>query len=329
MDSVRLASVVSGALVERPGRAPSAFRVEALLALRQWAKRRHVYGSRFGFPGGSAWMAMLLVYCQWYDAVVLCEAVPGRQREDVLWHLLLTVALWPWPLPFTLANVRALGGRRAALCAAGVGGETLVGGRVLEGSVGRRLVTSFVVPLPCEGSTWNMTQAVQWPNHLCLLRDAWDAGLRRVRVGDPPLVSDDLVAETAWRAAASQWPLFLVARVPRPAGAPPGWVSLVTNRLVSTVWPQLDACGFFARPLCSDDPFVFLLWPQECVWSRHCRADLVLPLRRRVGNALFHMVVEAHRSLWPAGVPAPELSELMPVLTLTRRLPLEPATQGR
>jgi hypothetical protein len=34
----------------------------------------------------------------------------------------------------------------------------LDGGPVLQGSVGRRLATSFVVPLPC-GTVWNMTQA--------------------------------------------------------------------------------------------------------------------------------------------------------------------------
>lgn len=66
-------------------------------------------------------------------------------------------------------------------------------------------------------------------------------------------------------------------------GAPPDWMALITNRLTCKVgpprhhhgprrsWPQaagcrgpqLDACGYFARPLCVDDPFVFLLWPQE------------------------------------------------------------------
>lgn len=314
-DCVHLTCLVEAALASRH---PTAFTVPALIALRQWARRRQVYGTRYGYPGGSAWMVMLLVYCRWYDAAVLDrggEDGGGAAAEDVLWHLLLTLALWPWPLPFTTANMRALSTRRHQQP-----GEPLGGGRVLEGSVGRRLVTSFVVPLPCEGSAWNMTQAVQWPNHLALLRDAWDAGLRRVRVGGPPVAGGaDLLEETRRLALVDPWPLFLVVRVPRDARAPAGWWTLVVNRVVPTVWPQLDACGFYARPLCTDEPFVFLLWPQEYVWSRHSRTDLVLPLRERVGNALFHMVLEAHRTL-PAGS-APSLADLLPVLSLARRLP--------
>lgn len=232
----------------------------------------------------------------------------------MLWHLLLTVALWPWPLPFTAENL----GTMSQWTATWDGAPGLQAGRVLEGSVGRRLVTSFVVPLPC-GSIWNTCQAVQWPQHASLLHEAWQAGMRRLRV-EQCIHEPNLLLEIQRHAQVAEWPLFLLVRMPR--GAPLAWDVLVSNRLTCTLGPQLDASGFFVRPLCLDRPFVFLLWPQECIWSRHARSDLVLPLRKRVGKALFHMLLEAHRTLWPPTAEnaweAPDLRDLIPQLTLTR-----------
>ena len=76
--------------------------------------------------------------------------VPGA------WRLLLTVASWPWPLPFTTENLRLLAGPEGVQALPQH--EELAGGRVLEGSAGRRMMTSFVLPLPC-GSVWNMTHS--------------------------------------------------------------------------------------------------------------------------------------------------------------------------
>lgn len=311
--------------------APTAFTIPALLVLRRWAKARHIYGGRYGFPGGSAWMVLLMVYCEWYDTAVLpwSGRRDGCEAADVLWHLLLTLALWPWPLPFTVANVRIL-------CQGH--GAPWAGARALEGSVGRRLVTSFVVPLPCGSTEWNMTQCVAWPQHACLLREAWDAGLRRLRVGLDPVVvcGPSPAGKRDGGGGGSRWPLVLAVRLARPA--PPQWDALVSSRLVATLGPQLDACGFFARPLCLDDPFVILLWPQEHVWSGQSRRELVLPLRKRVGTALFQMLWDAHRSLWPghhpdAGTSArgggghggpdtvPELRDLVPDVSLSCEIP--------
>ena len=64
-DCILLTHVVATALAS-PGRT-SSFTVDSITALRRWAKTRHVYGTRFGFPGGSAWLVMLLVYSRWYD----------------------------------------------------------------------------------------------------------------------------------------------------------------------------------------------------------------------------------------------------------------------
>ena len=101
-------------------------------------------------------MVMLLVYCRWYDVALLDSERPGCRVQDVLWHFLLTLALWPWPLPFTESNMHKLQLRDGAVVVALQ--ADLDGGPVLQGSVGRRLATSFVVPLPC-GTVWNMTQA--------------------------------------------------------------------------------------------------------------------------------------------------------------------------
>jgi hypothetical protein len=75
--------------------------------------------------------------------------------------------------------------------------------------------------------------------------------------------------------------------------------------------------------MCLDDPFVFLLWPQDCTWSQWSPTEYLLPLRARLTETLFHMLYEAHRFLWPmrvAGVPP--LSDLMPEFKVFRRLPL-------
>ena len=45
----------------------STFTVQSLSTVRQWAKARHLYGTPFGYPGGSAWASMLWAYTQWLD----------------------------------------------------------------------------------------------------------------------------------------------------------------------------------------------------------------------------------------------------------------------
>ena len=104
----------------------TSFTMDAVQALRRWAKTRHVYGTKYGFPGGSAWMVMarrLLRVdagaCSWSMHIqrrpALCrlcrqwfDQVTHLSHDDVLWHFLLTVAAWPWPLPFTTENMHSL-----------------------------------------------------------------------------------------------------------------------------------------------------------------------------------------------------------------------------
>ena len=130
------------------------------------------------------------------------------------------------------------------------------------------------------------------------------------------------VAELHDRARLSEWPLFLLVRPV--AGEPKRWRSVVSNRLTTTLVSQLDASGFFTRPLCHDDPFVFCLWPQDVLHVRHSKLDLVLPLRRRVGRALFHMLAEAYHTTWASDdTDAPELRDLLPDVRLVRQLPTD------
>ena len=58
--------------------------VDPPVQLRHWARMRHVYGTRYGFPGGSAWLVMLLVYCRWYDKSLLHPHNDGCTVQDVL-----------------------------------------------------------------------------------------------------------------------------------------------------------------------------------------------------------------------------------------------------
>lgn len=263
---------------------------------------------------------MLMVYCEWYDRTLLPLSHNARAccgTVDVLWHLLLVIAMWPWPLPFTAENMFVLGSTKRGRNLA----PLLTGGPVLEQTVGRHQATSFVVPLPC-GSVWNTTQAVQFPQHMVLLREAWEGGLKRLTVGSN-IGPSDFAMELHDVSMRCQWPLYLLVNIPR--HTPCKWQAMVGNRIVLTLVPQLEVSGFFCRPLCRDDPFIFLLWPREYQWSQRTRAEAVLPLRKRVGRVLFHMLSEAHRLLWPVPEqpPAPELFDLLPTVTVACQMPRE------
>lgn len=88
---------------------------------------------------------MFLNYARYYDRVMVPK---GHAAHEVLWRFLVTLALWPWPLPFTTANMDAL-------CPTEDTTRDWDGVCALEGSVGRRMASSLVVPLPC-GGVWNV-----------------------------------------------------------------------------------------------------------------------------------------------------------------------------
>jgi hypothetical protein len=105
-----------------------------------------------------------------------------------------------------------------------------------------------------------------------------------------------------------------------PPTAPQEWRGIVASRLMSTLLPQLDACGFFCRPLCTESPaYKVLLWPMDAVWTTHAPLDLLLPLRERLMPCLFVMLQTAYVSLFgdiDPSVRPPPLTLLLPSLDL-------------
>ena len=85
---------------------------------------------------------------------------------------------------------------------------------------------------------------------------------------------------------------------------------------------QRAVCGFFPRPLCTDQPaFLVLLWPREALLggaASHAQHDLVLPVEDRLMPCLYFMLETAHRALYghPARADAPRLECLVPELDL-------------
>ena len=104
---------------------------------------------------------MLLYWCQHRDTEEVGRTVPPV--AICLLRFLTTVALWPWPVPYTTENMTTLcmqGGRLQHL-------------RALANSVGQHLMTSFIVPLVCGRREWNMTQSVQHFQHDAICAEAW------------------------------------------------------------------------------------------------------------------------------------------------------------
>lgn len=145
-------------------------------------------------------------------------------------------------------------------------------------------------------------------------------GIRRPTADPEHWHFEDFRREVYRVGSQQQWPLHLMTWVP--ASAPPNWRALVVNRLVLTLGPQLDAGGFFGRPLCGDDPLIYLLWPQDCTSSTRALREYLLPLRVRLREVVFRMAYEGYLTLWPQrDASTPALAELLPQMRLFRRPP--------
>lgn len=178
-----------------------------------------------------------------------------------------------------------------------------------------------------------MTQAVQWSQHQSILREAWTTGLRRPRACAEGWSVPDYREEVLHAPAPllslhhrdqppGVWPIHLILWIP--VRAPTMWRVLLGSRLVSTLGPQLDAGGYFVRPLCVDAPFILLLWPHDCTWTCWSPVDYLLPLRARLREVLFQMLFDAYHLLWPDGRKHPEalpLSMLLPEMGIFRARP--------
>ena len=286
------------------------FTIAALHRLRCFAKRRNVYGSKYGFPGGSAWCTMLWSFCMWLDeSMQYLDSQPEKPLpEEVIWRFFTVLALWPWPLPWTVENMSCIVERRQVV------------GTALQVSMGRHLSTAFVVPLPSSSGyrMWNMTQCVQTSNQQVILKEAWNAAT--FRAAEFPEYRHEMRDMCCRRhntegALLLRWPVYLSVRLPD--CSPPEWHGIVGSRLMSVLLPQLQACGFFPRPLCVENPcYTVLLWPSDSVWSNVSHVDIALPLQDRILPCLFAMLESAYISMWSAKSTedAPSLSRLLPEL---------------
>lgn len=123
-DAIRLSRLLVGALGQS-----AHFTTAAILSLRRWAKARHLYGSKYGYPGGSAWtvtglrtdgrerpvhepLVMLWSFCVYLDRL---NAKTPMSTDETLWRFFLVLALWPWPLPFTVRNMDAVAGAAVSM----------------------------------------------------------------------------------------------------------------------------------------------------------------------------------------------------------------------
>jgi hypothetical protein len=131
-----------------------------------------------------------------------------------------------------------------------------------------------------------------------------------------------LVRSSAPRQAGGRGPpLHLLITVP--LASPPGrhrvcvlpsdapeWHGIIGSRLMPTLLPQLQQCGFFARPLCVSSPsYVILLWPNDT-----SPRDTILPLSERLLPCLYAMAESAHTAVWHGRCGAPNIRLLFPTM---------------
>lgn len=261
---------------------------------------------------------MLWVFCTYFDsanAIIDTTATAPTDSCDVLWRFFAVLALWPWPLPFNVQNMDAIADRQ----------PERVNSAALDGSIGRYLLTNVVVPLPSvgQGRFWNMTQAVTPANQRFITREAWIATMQRLPAAVVPNFREEMRSFSLTRHAGTgrllvRWPLYL--SVTFPADVPREWQGIVASRLMPTVIPQLERCGFIPRPLCCDHPaYILLIWPHDAVWSTKCHREIILPLGERLVPSIFSSLQSAYSVLIASSVGSPSLpplERLLPILDL-------------
>ena len=94
---------------------PKSFNTGSLGLLRRWAKYNHMYGSTCGYPGGSAWAVMLLIFCCTADDVSKKTNNPfslaGSEKDAVVYRFINFLHNWfvyHSGVPLTAHNVTML-----------------------------------------------------------------------------------------------------------------------------------------------------------------------------------------------------------------------------
>ena len=245
---------------------------DLLLTLRDWTKARHIYGTQFGYPSGSAWAVAVYVYSQLH---------PGH--HNTLQEFVSFFVAWPWPLPMTMHNYNeSISPMPVFECLS-----------ALCGTIAKYTATKLVIPLPC-GSRRNMTQHVGRSQHAYILHEmckllAHTVGCRA-----------DYVTELTYMAPSAC--TFLSIHCDTGVVS---WDSVVASRVMLTLVPQLEVCGYYVRPLCLNKPMVIVLLP------RHQGS---LPLGARLIPILVKMLVDCYQTA-PQDIKLKRsLSELMPIL---------------
>jgi hypothetical protein len=111
--AIKLAIMLRNRL--RDSSAPKSFNTGSLGLLRRWAKYRHMYGSTTGYPGGSAWAVMLLIFCCIADDVSKKKNNPfclaGGEKDAVVHRFIKFLHNWfvyHSGVPLTAHNVTML-----------------------------------------------------------------------------------------------------------------------------------------------------------------------------------------------------------------------------
>lgn len=165
-----------------------------------------------------------------------------------------------------------------------------------------------------------MTQCVQMVTQQTLLREAWRvATLKTMHFVDFRQELRDIMCRQQPelpQLCVPRWPVYLTVQLPETS--PVEWRGIVGSRLMAVLLPQLQACGFFPRPLCVDKPsYMVLLWPLDSVWTTQSHIEFMLPLQDRILPCLFAMLETAYDTLWDhQHTDHPPLADLLPKLDI-------------
>lgn len=207
----------------------SLFSGSLIVLIRRWAQNRQLYGTIYGFPGGSAWIVMLWLFCE------LHNGIPSVCIDDTSFLRLMFMfyAKWPWPLPLTRVNCFAVFKND----------ENGYDWRYLPMGVTKHCCGEVVVPLPDEVqdeptiTQVNMTHTVGVIQHATILWEMQRAMAYNIELLQPLFMDNQLGAGT-----------FYIVFVCE-SGNDMQWETHVQSMGISRTIDQLYHIGVLSRPL--------------------------------------------------------------------------------